>query len=62
MKSSFENRNGHKILNSYDKLMPRNCPVMEYTADGTYVGVCTFFLKDGKTCPRHGVVKNLKEN
>jgi hypothetical protein len=53
-------RKCYKIENineAYEKQNPRNCPVMEYTADGDYVGVCCFYLKDGKTCPRHGVVK-----
>ena len=32
------------------------CPINEETADGVYVGRCCFYLKDGKTCPRHGDV------
>lgn len=36
-----------------------NCPVMEQTGDGTLVGRCWFFLPDGKTCPRHGDLKQL---
>jgi hypothetical protein len=54
-------RNGHKILTGYEKLNPFNCPVDEQTADREYVGVCAFYLKDGITCPRHGVVKDKKE-
>ena len=51
----------HKILEAYAKTNPRNCPVIEYTADGDNVGVCCFYLNDGKTCPRHGIVKNITE-
>lgn len=36
---------------------PNNCAVIERTADGVNVGACLFYLKDGKTCPRHGIVK-----
>lgn len=46
-----------KISRIYAELFPNNCPVLEYTADGDCVGPCTFYLKDGKTCPRHGEVK-----
>lgn len=42
---------------AYAKLMPSNCPVVEETADGDKVGNCTFYMKDGKTCPRHGKVR-----
>lgn len=44
-----------KISKSYQSFMPSNCPVMEYTADNIYVGVCTFHLKHG-VCPRHGKI------
>jgi hypothetical protein len=54
-------RNGYKILTEYEKINPFNCPVDEQTADGEYVGACAFYLKDGITCPRHGVVKDKKE-
>lgn len=54
-------RNGHKILTEYEKINPFNCPVNEQTADGDYVGACEFYLKDGITCPRHGVVKDKKD-
>jgi hypothetical protein len=47
----------HSINAPYAEMFPQNCPVNEYTADGMPVGVCTFYLPDGKTCPRHGVVK-----
>lgn len=46
-----------QINEDYEKGNPRNCPVIEFTADGNCVGVCCFYLPDGKTCPRHGVVK-----
>lgn len=50
-----------RISKSYQKLMPSNCPIIEKTADGMEVGICTFFLRDGKTCPRHGEVsKHIK--
>lgn len=52
-----ESRLGHKINLRYEREFPRNCPVLEYTADWHCVGTCTFYLPDGKTCPRHGVVK-----
>jgi hypothetical protein len=42
---------------SIAKLHPRNCAVIERTGDGVSVGACMFYLKDGKTCPRHGQVK-----
>jgi hypothetical protein len=53
-------RNGHLINERYEALFPRNCPVIEKTADGVVVGNCTFYLSDGKTCPRHGNVKWLE--
>lgn len=40
---------------------PNNCAVIERTADGESVGPCMFYLKDGATCPRHGVVKQRKQ-
>lgn len=39
---------------------PNNCAVIERTADGVNVGACWFYLTDGITCPRHGVVKRKK--
>lgn len=48
-----------RINHSYRKLHPSNCPVVERTADGVEVGTCTFYMKDGKTCPRHGDVEKL---
>lgn len=38
------------------RLFSNNCPISECTADGVPVGRCWFYLKDGKTCPRHGNV------
>lgn len=40
---------------------PRNCPVIERTADGQWVGRCWHYLDDGKTCPRHGDVSEAVE-
>jgi hypothetical protein len=42
-----------RINQSYQKLFPNNCPVIETTGDGVEVGTCTYYLKDGK-CLRHG--------
>lgn len=33
-----------------------NCPIRERTADGISVGRCYYYLPDGSTCPRHGIV------
>ena len=42
-----------------------NCPIVEKTGDGIFVGRCWFHLPDEKTCPRHGnvsqAVKRFKE-
>jgi len=35
---------------------PSSCPINEQTGDGMTCGRCWFFLKDGRTCPRHGDV------
>ena len=43
------------------KLNPRNCPIFEQTIDGVEIGVCAFFMPDGKTCPRHGDVTKFEE-
>jgi len=43
-----------RINGSYRNLFRSNCPVIEQTADGVEVGTCTFYMEDGKTCPRHG--------
>lgn len=51
--------NGHKINEAFEEDNPRNCPVLEFTADGYCVGTCYFYMEDGKTCPRHGVVKEM---
>lgn len=50
-----------RVNESYANFMPRNCPVVEKTADGMVVGTCEFYLKDGMTCPRHGQVKYVDE-
>ena len=47
-----------RINESFGKLHPDNCPVIEKTADGKEVGTCTFYLKDG-ICPRHGEIKDI---
>jgi len=54
-------RNGYAICTEYEKMHPFNCPVSEVTRDGIYVGSCEFYLKDGMTCPRHGIVKEKGE-
>jgi len=41
--------------------MPNNCPIIEQTGDGRYVGRCLFFLADGRTCQRHGDVSGAVE-
>ncbi len=46
-----------EINESYAKLMPDNCAVKERTGDGVSVGTCTFYLKGGTICPRHGIVR-----
>jgi hypothetical protein len=51
-----------KINKSYRKLFPNNCPLIEKTADGVPVGTCTFYMKDGKTCPRHGDITKHESN
>ena len=40
--------------------MLRNCAVRQYTADGTPVGRCFYYLDDGHTCPRHGDVARVQ--
>jgi hypothetical protein len=49
----------YRINTAMLKDFPRNCPVIEETADGIPVGTCWFYLPDpdGKTCPRHGKVR-----
>jgi len=44
---------------SHFKLHPRNCPVIEETADGVACGTCTFFMKEEHVCPRHGKIIEL---
>ncbi len=51
-----------RVNKSFQKLHPNCCPLIEKTADGVEVGTCTFYMKDGKTCPRHGdITKYLKK-
>jgi len=38
---------------------PKNCAVLEQTADGVDVGRCWHFAPDG-TCPRHGDVRGVQ--
>jgi hypothetical protein len=46
-----------EINRPYSETFQNNCAVIERTGDGVSVGTCTHYLKDGTTCPRHGVVK-----
>lgn len=48
---------GVEIYEGFARLHPHNCAVKERTGDGVPVGACQFYLPDGKTCPRHGKVK-----
>lgn len=52
-----------EICEGYAKTNPRNCAVLERTADGVSVGACCYYLRDGTTCPRHGkvMVDNAKK-
>ena len=50
---------GLEVNEAYAALNPHNCAVRERTADGVRAGVCTFYLKNGTDCPRHGRVKCL---
>ena len=43
-----------QINEAYRKLFPCNCPVIEFTADGERMGICTFYIGTRKICPRHG--------
>ncbi len=52
---------GHEVNFFYADIHEHNCPVIEKTADGIRVGVCTFYLQDNWTkCPRHGIVKIIQ--
>lgn len=42
---------------SLPKITPNNCPIIEQTADGCWVGRCCFFCQED-ICPRHGDVKD----
>ena len=46
-----------EINKPYSETFQNNCAVIECTGDGIPVGTCTHYLKNGTTCPRHGVVK-----
>lgn len=48
---------GVEFSASFARLMPKNCAVIERTADGVSCGPCCFYLENGTTCPRHGKVK-----
>ena len=48
---------GLEINKLYSETFQNNCAVIERTGDGISVGACTHYLKNGTTCPRHGVVK-----
>ena len=50
-------RSEYEIYTEFEKEYPRHCPVRLRAGDGVPVGPCWHFLKDGKTCPQHGVVK-----
>jgi len=50
-------RDGLEVSESCARTTPNNCAVRERTGDGRSVGACCFYLTDGITCPRHGVVK-----
>jgi hypothetical protein len=61
MSEELEYKPELKISLAYAKLFPNNCAVKEYTADGVYVGPCEYYLTNGTTCSRHGVVKQVKQ-
>lgn len=44
-----------RINESYRKMFPNNCPVIEVNGDCVEVGTCTYYMPDG-VCPRHGRV------
>ena len=45
-----------RINKAHFKTHPMLCPVIEQTGDGNECGTCCFYMPDGKTCPRHGVI------
>ncbi len=50
-----------EISRNYPSYLSDNCAVIERTADGKSVGACGFYLKDGVTCPHHGIVRRLSQ-
>lgn len=52
---------GYHINKTYAALMPHNCPVLEYTADGQLVGTCAFYIDPEKGCERHGFAYKPEE-
>lgn len=48
------------VFDEWRKQWPRNCPVIERTADGINVGLCWFHLTEG-VCPRHGQIYDIKK-
>lgn len=55
--SSVSRRAEYSICVEMERLNPHNCPVRLFDGDGNSVGPCWYYLKDGKTCQTHGVVK-----
>lgn len=51
-----------KINWSHFKSFPKNCPVIEETADGVSCGVCTFYIGTEKVCPRHGKIVEIEND
>lgn len=43
-------------------LMPYNCAVREFTADGVSVGRCWHYVGLERTCPRHGDVSVVQDH
>jgi hypothetical protein len=62
MKGTMTYKQNLEICQAYAKMNPNNCAVRERTADGVSVGPCSYYLPDGKTCPRHGEVKGTMAN
>ncbi len=50
-------RHEYEICVEFERTCSHNCPVRLRAGDGCSVGPCWHYLKDGKTCPVHGVVK-----
>ena len=43
-------------------IFDKNCAVLEYTADGEFVGRCWFYVGDDFICPRHGDVQKVQKH